>query len=87
MCILVYIHNIVSFNQNIFESSSTENEFLKQHYVTFEILLSGSPYSWETVLSSTTVVKSVMSQKQKPAVIQIQKNISIILVVPIEKGS
>jgi len=23
-------------------------------------LLSGSPYSWETVLSSTTVVKSVM---------------------------
>ena len=34
--------------------------FLKQHYVTFEILLSGSPYSWETLLSSTTVVKSVM---------------------------
>jgi len=33
---------------------------LKQHYVIFEILLSGSPYSWETVLSSTTVVKSVM---------------------------
>jgi len=33
---------------------------LKQRYVTFEILLSGSPYSWETVLSSTTVIKSAM---------------------------
>jgi len=32
---------------------------LKQHYVIFEILLSGSPHSWETELSST-VVKSVM---------------------------
>jgi len=35
---------------------------LKPHYVIFEILLSGSPYSWETVLSTTVVHKPASLQ-------------------------